>query len=100
MKQINPGYTLNTIPKGTYPKQDKDVSVIGEVAHLFVSSRLPVDEVYFMAKTVAANTKILATVANGIGALTPKGMADDIGIPFHPGAAKFYEEAGVLVRTR
>ena len=23
MKKLNPGYTLNTIPKGTYPKQDK-----------------------------------------------------------------------------
>lgn len=25
MRKLNPGYTLNTIPKGTYPKQDKDV---------------------------------------------------------------------------
>lgn len=99
MKKLNPGYTLNTIPKGTYPKQDTDVKVIGYATHLFVSCKLPADEVYAMAKTIAANTKTLATVAKDIGALTPKGMAEDIGVPFHPGAAKFYKEAGITVQS-
>ena len=31
--------------------------------------------------------------------LDPKGMAADIGIPFHPGAAKFYKEAGITVQV-
>ena len=26
-------------------------------------------------------------------------MAEDIGIPFHPGAAKFYKEAGLTVKA-
>ena len=29
MNKINPGYTKGTIKAGTYPKQDKDVDVIG-----------------------------------------------------------------------
>jgi TRAP transporter TAXI family solute receptor len=99
MRKINPGYTLNTIPKGTYPKQDTDVKVIGYATHLFVSCKLPADQVYTMVKTIAANTKTLATVAKDVGALTPKGMAEDIGVPFHPGAAKFYKEAGINVVT-
>jgi TRAP transporter TAXI family solute receptor len=99
MKKLNPGYTLNTIPKGTYPKQDKDVKVIGYATHVFVSCKLPADEVYTMAKTIAANTKTLATVAKDIATLTPKGMAEDIGVPFHPGAAKFYKEAGITVQS-
>ena len=99
MKKLNPGYTLNTIPKGTYPKQDKDVKVIGYATHVFVSCKLPADQVYTMAKTIAANTKTLATVAKDVGSLTPKGMAEDIGVPFHPGAAKFYKEAGIAVKT-
>ena len=95
-----PGYTLVTIPKGTYPKQDKDVKVIGFVTHVVASCKLPADTVYTMTKTIAENTKTLATVAKDIGALTPKEMAEDIGVPFHPGAAKFYKEAGVTVKTR
>jgi TRAP-type uncharacterized transport system substrate-binding protein len=27
-------------------------------------------------------------------------MGQDIGVPFHPGAAKFYKEAGLSVKTR
>ena len=32
--------------------------------------------------------------------LTPKEMAEDIGVPFHPGAAKFYKEAGISVQVK
>ena len=38
-----------------------------------------------MTKAIADNTKTLATVAKDIGSLTPKGMAVDIGVPFHAG---------------
>jgi hypothetical protein len=99
MKKLNPGYKLITIPKGSYPKQDQDIHVIGFYTHIVVSCKLPADEVYTMTKTIAANTKTLATVAKDIGALTPKGMGADIGVPFHPGAAKFYKEAGLTVPT-
>jgi TRAP transporter TAXI family solute receptor len=99
MRKLNPGYTLISIPKGSYPKQDKDVKVIGYATHVFVSCKLPADEVYTMVKTLAANTKTLATVAKDIGSLTTKGMAEDIGVPFHPGAAKFYKEAGISVQS-
>jgi len=27
-------------------------------------------------------------------------MAEDIGVPFHPGAAKFYKESGITVATK
>ena len=100
MKKINPGYTLNNVPKGTYPKQDKDVKVIGYATHLVVSCKLPEDAVYAMTKTVSANTQTMSSIVKDIRGLTPKGMAEDIGVPFHPGAAKFYKEAGVTVKVR
>jgi TRAP-type uncharacterized transport system substrate-binding protein len=28
--------------------------------------------------------------------LTPKMMAEDVGVPFHPGAVKFYKEVGAM----
>lgn len=99
MKKINPGYTLITIPKGTYPKQDKDVKVIGYATHIVASCKLPADMVYAMTKAISTHTKDLATVAKPIASLDPKGMAVDIGVPFHPGAAKFYKEAGITVQS-
>jgi TRAP-type uncharacterized transport system substrate-binding protein len=52
-----------------------------------------------MTKTIADNTKTLATVAKDIAKVTPKDMAADIDVKFHPGAAKFYKEAGINVKT-
>ena len=100
MRKINPGYTLNNVPKGTYPKQDKDVKVIGYATHIVASCKLSEATVYGMTKAMAANTQNLASIVKDIRTLTPKGMAEDIGVPFHPGAAKFYKEAGIDVKTR
>jgi TRAP transporter TAXI family solute receptor len=97
MKKLNPGYTLGTIPKGTYPKQDKDVKVIAYATHIVVSCKLPADQVYTMTKTIAGHVKDMASIAKAMSTLDPKGMAEDIGIPFHPGAAKFYKEKGINV---
>lgn len=100
MVKLNPSYKLITLPKGTYAKQDKDLQVIGFFTHVVVSCKLPADQVFAMTKAIADNTKMLATVAKDIGSLKPAGMAADVGVPFHPGAAKYYKEAGITVKTR
>lgn len=99
MRKLNPGYTLVTVPKGTYPKQDKDVNVIGYATHIVASCKLPEDIVYAMTKAMATNIPQMAAINKAIAGLTPKMMAEDIGVPFHKGAAKFYKEAGINVVT-
>ena len=99
MKKLNPGYTLNTIPKGTYPKQDRDVQVIAYATHIVASCKLPEDTVYGMTKAISQNTQQLSSIVKDIRTLTPKGMAENIGVPFHRGAARFYKEAGIAVLT-
>jgi hypothetical protein len=99
MRKLNPGYTLVTVPKGTYPKQDKDVQVIGYATHIVASCKAPADTIYTMTKTIAQHSTQLAAVVRDIAGLTPKRMAENIGVPFHPGAAKFYKEAGISVTT-
>lgn len=95
MKKLNPGYTLNTIKGGTYPKVDKETKVIGYATHIVASCKLPEDKVYGMVKTMATNIKGMAAVVRDIEPLTVKDMADDIGVPLHPGAQKYYKEAGL-----
>jgi TRAP transporter TAXI family solute receptor len=99
MRKLNPGYTLVTVPKGTYPKQDKDVKVIGYATHLVVSCKTDESTVYALTKTIAQNVPALTAVVSAIKGLDAKAMAEDIGVPFHKGAAKFYKEAGVNVVT-
>jgi TRAP transporter TAXI family solute receptor len=99
MRKLNPGYTPLTIPKGSYPGQDKDVKVVGYATHIFVSCKLPADEVYTMTKTLIDNTKTLASIAKAIGGQKLADLAVDIGVPFHPGAAKYYKEHGINVMS-
>ncbi len=75
MKKLNPGYTLATIKKGSYPKQDSDVKVIGYATHIFVSCKLPADEVYKMTKAIVDNTSNLASIAKAIGKQDVAGFA-------------------------
>ena len=96
IKKMNPGYNRLIIKAGTYPKQDKDVPVIGYSTHLVVACDLPEATVYGMAKTMAGNVAGMAAVVKAIEGITPKDMALDIGVPFHKGAAKFYKEAGAM----
>jgi TRAP transporter TAXI family solute receptor len=96
MKKINPGYTLNTVKAGTYPKQDNDVKVIGYATHLIVGCKVPEKEVYAMTKAMATHIPDMAAINSAMKSLTVKEMAVDIGVPFHPGAAKYYREAGAL----
>lgn len=96
MKKINAGYNKVTVPSNTYPKQGKDEPVIGYSTHFITSCKLPEDKVYAVTKAMAANVADMAAINKAMTKLTPKMMAEDIGVPLHPGAAKFYREAGAL----
>jgi TRAP transporter TAXI family solute receptor len=96
LKKENPGYNKLIIKAGTYPKQDRDVPVIGYSTHVIAACDLPEATVYQMTKAMAANIGSMSAVVKSIEGVTPKEMALDIGVPFHKGAAKFYKEAGAL----
>jgi TRAP transporter TAXI family solute receptor len=96
LKKANPGYNKLIIKAGTYPKQDKDVPVIGYSTHIVAACDLPEDTVYQMTKAMAENVDAMAAVVKPIAGLTPKDMAVDIGVPLHKGAAKFYKEKGAI----
>ncbi|MSP88161.1 MAG: TAXI family TRAP transporter solute-binding subunit [Alphaproteobacteria bacterium] len=96
MKKINAGYTKGTIKAGTYPKQTEDVPVIVYAAHLVASCKLPDAHVETMLRTLTANLADVVAINKAVQGLTPKMMAEDIGVPFHPGATKFYKQVGAM----
>jgi hypothetical protein len=98
MKKINPAYKLVTIPKGTYAKQDADVQVIGYYTHVIAACALPEDTVYKLTAAIMPNKDAMSAIYKDLGKVTPQIMAQDIGVPFHPGAAKWYKEQGITVK--
>jgi TRAP transporter TAXI family solute receptor len=95
MRKINPAYKLVTIPKGTYPKQDKDVQVIGYYTHVIAACSLPEETVYKLTAAILPRKDQMAAIYKELEKLSPQIMAQDIGVPFHAGAAKWYKEQGV-----
>jgi len=96
MRKLNPGYTKLIIPAGTYPKQDKDVPAVGYATHLIARCDLDEKVVYNVLKGITDNRADLASIARVMEKTTPKVMAEDIGVPMHKGAVRFYKEKGAM----
>ena len=84
MRKLNPGYTKLVIPKGTYPKQDKDVQMIGYATHVVASlrARRPTSSTNAQGNW-SSNKADLAAITKDMAKTTPKMMAEDIGVPIH-----------------
>jgi len=96
LQKINKGYDKRIIKAGTYPGQEKDIQTIGTWTHLMMRCSTPEDLAYNITKALAANTENLGNVVAAVKGLTVKELAIDVGVPYHPGARKFYREAKVL----
>ena len=90
LQKMNAGYTRLIVPRGTYAGQDADVVTIGTVTHLVASGKLPEDLVAQITQAIVKHKDALAAVVKDIGKVSPKEMGRDIGLPFHPGAQKFF----------
>jgi len=96
MQKLNAGYIQRLIPKGTYQGVDYDVPTFGFFTHLIISAKLPDDLVYKITKTLVQDLPRFGQVVKDMKGVTAKDLALDIGIPFHPGALKYYKEIGIL----
>ena len=96
MRNLNPGYTKLVIPANSYPKQTTAVPTIGYATHLVARCDLDAEVVYKVLKGMVDNQADLVAIANAMTGLTPKLMAEDIGVPLHKGAERFYKEVGAL----
>lgn len=92
-----PFYTLYTIPAGTYPGQDADVTTVTVKATLIVSTSASEDDVYNLTKAIFDSAADIAK-ENGKGAeLSLDNATSGMTAPFHKGAAKYFAEKGITV---
>ena len=98
MMKLYKGYTRCTIPAGSYPGQDEEVSTIGVKAVLVASTDLKDDDVAYLTEFIAANADKLPHNMTD-AEFTAAYAVQDIPSSFHAGAAKFYESQGVKVNV-
>ena len=90
------GMKAVTIPAGTYPGQTTDVTTVTMSCVLFCNDSLPEDIVYTITKALCENKDYLVRVHNSFASFEPQNAATGVGIELHPGAKKYYTEAGIL----
>ncbi len=83
-----------TIPPKTYTGVDYPVKGIAVRSHVVVRNDFPDDISYAMVKSIIANFKRYPTVYRSMELVKETDTVRDVGIPFHPGALKFYKEKG------
>lgn len=90
-----PYYTEQTIEKGTYTGFEETVKTVAVKAQLVVRSELGEDLVYNLTKSLFENLDKLVAVHQKAAEITPEGALQGVSLEVHPGAAKYFEEAGI-----
>ncbi len=91
-----PIWNRYVIPAGTYPGQDKDINTIAQPNFLACRADLPEDVVYEVTKTIYENLPFLHNIHKATMAMKPERATIGLPVPLHPGAEKYYREAGVI----
>jgi TRAP transporter TAXI family solute receptor len=92
----NAAYQAATIPAGTYDGQDADVPTVA-ITNILVSHEGVSDDVaYQMTKLMFDNLDRLGTAHSAAKDIKLETATKNLPIPLHPGAERFYKEAGVL----
>ncbi|WP_027727665.1 TAXI family TRAP transporter solute-binding subunit [Treponema sp. C6A8] len=89
-------YTKTVIPAGTYKGTDVDVQALAIKATLAVNANLDENTVYAMTKALFENLDELGAAHAKGKEVTAASAVTGISVPFHPGAAKYFKEIGVL----
>lgn len=88
-----------TITKGSYTKQDQDVKTVADGNFLVVNNKLPEKVAYDMVKIFIEKKEDIMKVTPQAVDFTPQKAGIGI-IPFHKGAAKYFKEKGVNVKSK
>lgn len=94
----HPYYTMITIPKGFYPQatNTEDIETIGMLTTLLTASDVDDEVVYTLTKTLFEGLDKLHSHHPTLTALKPKAMLEGAFAPIHPGAMRYYKEAGLM----
>lgn len=92
----DPAYQAVVIPAKTYEGQTTDVHTAAIQNFLVTHEGVPADTVYKMTKSMWENVDQLYAAHAAAKAMKKENAAKGMPLPLHPGAEKYYKEAGLL----
>jgi uncharacterized protein len=98
MKRHNAGFVRHVISKDAYAAQgvEADVLTVQAPTILIASAKTPAEVIYKITKALVEGREAFGNVTAAMKGVTAAQMAESFGLPHHPGAEKYYREAGLL----
>ena len=90
-------WTPYTIPAGTYPEQDRDISTIAQPNFLAVREDVDTEAVYQITKAMHGNLPFLHNIHKATKAISLDSALGGLPVALHQGAARYYEERDVEI---
>ncbi|UMA67139.1 TAXI family TRAP transporter solute-binding subunit (plasmid) [Roseivivax marinus] len=85
-----------TIPADSYSNQDADIDSVALGALLVATESMDDETAYSLAQSLVNNIDEVRAVHSSMAQLSPELLATPSVLEFHPGAARAYEEAGLI----
>jgi hypothetical protein len=85
-----------TIPANTYRGQSTDVPAAAIQNYLVTHDGVSADTVYAMTKALWTSLDQLTAAHSAAKAIDLKKALEGMPVPLHPGAERYYKEAGVM----
>ena len=98
LRKLNPGLVRHTVKAGPYKEQgiSEDVQTFQSPTVLMAAAKTPADVIYKVTKAVVEGRDEFTNVAAVMKGVTAAEMAQNFDMPYHPGAERYYREAGLL----
>ena len=91
------GQSIGVIPADFYGGAvGRDIPCITDSTVMLVRKNMPDADVYKITKAIVEGFEELHAVQPTWKTLVPEHMADNLALPLHPGAEKYYREAGII----
>jgi TRAP transporter TAXI family solute receptor len=98
LKKLNSGFARYTIKADVYKEQGvtADVQTFQSPTVMMAASRTSPDVVYKITKALIEGRDDFGNVVKVMKGISAAEMAQNFDMPYHPGAEKYYREAGLL----
>ncbi|MGH9348190.1 MAG: TAXI family TRAP transporter solute-binding subunit [Vicinamibacterales bacterium] len=90
------GFVDLTVAPGSYPNQDYTVETVALPSLLFTVDAVDESIVYAVTKALYEHQDYLRKVHPGFERWDPADLPDEVPVPLHPGAERFYRARGLL----
>ncbi|MFW5818702.1 MAG: TAXI family TRAP transporter solute-binding subunit [Desulfovermiculus sp.] len=84
------------IPSGTYQGQERDVAAIPSAGELIINKNVSDEVAYRLIQIICENIDALHSENKANKHFDPGDGWKDVAVPLHPGAEKYYKEAGYM----